>query len=203
MIDVEGSESEFKTRWTENKVAIRPEFYVKAVEDREASASAGRVIFKNQHWVWIHKQGALGHTIPYSIKDAKSIPAIWGRIKKEYQSWVEGSDAPLEGAALASWPLISPAQLRNLQGMHVHTVEELAQLPDSSLSFIGGKAVDLRNRARAWVSGGEREVSAMRTADIENENAALRAELDKMKEQMAELIAASRQGQKGRQPASA
>lgn len=146
-----GTEGELES-WRSKKPAVHPEFFLKPVEDSKASQVSGRVVFKDEEWVNIHKRGELGHVTPMPVKMLKKDGNLWPYLANAYEAWRAGLDEPLEGTALKNWPHITPSFMRNCENMGVRTVEDLANLPDGSLRHIGMGAIDLRQKARNWLN---------------------------------------------------
>ncbi len=80
-------------------------------------------------------------------------PEEWlERYKKQYAAWKNGQEMPLEGTAIKGWGVISPAMQETLIRINVLTVESLAAINDEGIKRIGMGAVDLKHKARVWLS---------------------------------------------------
>lgn len=101
--------------------------------------------------------------------------------KSIYKEWKEGREAPLSGTALSNWPGISPAQLRMLADLRVHTVEDLAALTEEGIHHLGMGARALKDRAAAFLS------TSADTGKVAEENARLKADLEAATETLATL----------------
>lgn len=121
---------------------------------------------------------------PWRIKDIqRRTDGMWELIKPYYDAWRDGNELPTEGTPLAAWHGVRPEMVEVLKAHRIRTVEELAVLPDSSIDMIklpGLRAV--RDAARAWEQTSDKRAVA---ADL----AAKDAEIDALKQQMADLMA--------------
>ncbi len=165
-------------RWRDQSPRIFVEWEMRAVEDRAATEREGRIVYVDEEWGNIHKKGELGHIIPYRVRDLKRNSVLWPHISNSYEAWKAGQDAPIQGTPLKEWPLLTAAQLRNCAGMNVLSVEDLANLADGALRFIGGEAVALRQKARNWLNASNDAGKAAATLTrLEKENEDLKARL--------------------------
>jgi hypothetical protein len=70
------------------------------------------------------------------------------------------------------------------KAMHIHTVEQLAGISDSNLSWLGAR--ELRDKAIAWLAQADGGKETMR---LTAENATLKADMEDLKRQMKEMSA--------------
>ena len=156
-------------------------FETRAIEDIAASKAHGRYVAKDIDFVLI--------TPPYSkdelIKETSvwlndldehvrnmRMPEEWAeKYKRMYTAWKNGQEIPLDGTAIKGWPVISPAQQETLIRMQVMTVEMLAGMNDEGCRRYGMGALDLKQKATAWLS------QAHDKGPLTMENAALRQQI--------------------------
>lgn len=129
------------------------------------------------------------------------IPAEWvAKYKQAYELWKKGQDIPPEGTPIRGWPAISPAQQENVIRANILTVEDLAQATDEPIRRIGLGALDLREKARAWLK------AQSGPAKLASEMASLKMQLEALAKRNDELEAANKNLQaevKALQPAEA
>jgi hypothetical protein len=131
-------------------------------EDKAASIEAGHYVARDVDLALV--------TAPYGKDTWKVKVSSWwtileqdvhnGRIssewvaqyKKMYEAWKNGQELPLNGTAIKGWGVISPAQQETLIRMNMLTVEDLAQVNDEGLKRIGMGSLELKNKAKAWLS---------------------------------------------------
>lgn len=124
-------------------------FFTEAVEMPFKSKEAGRPIFEDREFVRILIGGDAKSEIVRVVEDEDR-----KRFSNEYRRFKDtdaGEDGQLSGTPLAQWPIMRPAQIRELAAQNVKTVEQLAEVPDSSLQNFGIGSLDLRNKARAYL----------------------------------------------------
>ena len=130
-------------------------------ENIPASREAGHFVPKEVGYAVI--------TPPYSSDVNKhELPAYWDKLqrdvqggrfkqewldhyKKAYRAFCDGQELPVNGIPIRGWGVISPAQQESLTRMNILTVEDLAEVNDEGMKRIGMGAIDLKNKARAWL----------------------------------------------------
>ena len=166
-------------------------FEVRAEEDRNASIEAGHYVARDTDFAII---------TPIGSKDRIERPvAEWfaklagdvseGRFKSEwlsayrgiYKDWKEGNESPLSGTDIKNWPVVSPAQVKNLIELNVRTVEDLAVANEEVISNIGMGGRALKQKAADWLS------SASTSGKTSEELASLRASNEDLKSRNASL----------------
>jgi hypothetical protein len=175
-------------------------FERRAVEDKNASISKGHFVAKDVDFALV--------TPPYSrdVYEERAdswlskqrqqagkgrIPAAWyERYQETYDRWKRGEEMPLNGTPIKSWPVISPAQAKNLTSINILTVEDLASVNDEGLRRIGMGAVALRDKAKAWLAqANDKGPLTMENAALRTENVALKAQLEQMESKLREASA--------------
>jgi len=137
-------------------------FQRRAVQNHQASLAAGKYVGNNVDYALI--------TPPYSkdvvelkvetwfknmIEDVRNdrLPQSWAdQYREMYDKWKVGEEMPLRGTAIRGWGVLSPAQQETLISMNVLTVEDLAGINDEGCRRIGMGAMDLKNKAVAWLA---------------------------------------------------
>lgn len=171
-----------------------------AVEDKPASLLAGHYVAKDVDYALI--------TPPYSKDIFKSkvkdwladleqqvrndrISPEWVKTYKEaYRAWQNGQEIPLVGTPIRGWGVISPAQQETLTHMNVLTVEDLAAINDEGQKRIGMGAIDLKNKAVAWLSQlTDKGPLTQEMAAVKAENANLTSSVETLTRQVSELTA--------------
>lgn len=158
-------------------------FEVRAVEDRNQTLTTGKYITKDVDFIILIPHGdsktvieqpfdewrkkvaphtgafhASGASSDTPLMAASRFPSAWlEQIDKGYAAWKEGRELPVDGTPLRNWPVLSPAQLKNLEGLNLFTLEQLANATDDAVAALGMGGIALRQRARDFLSaqGGE------------------------------------------------
>lgn len=171
-------------RWKhDHKLTVR--FRRAPVLNPHKSAEAGRAIFDEKDFITIWTPGS-----QLTVIDAPMDSGFYmQRFRQKYDQWKAGIDAAASGTPLEHFPFLfqKVGLTAELKAMHIHTVEQLAELPDGSVQNIMG-GYELRKQAIDWLS----KVSA-KAADEEKQ--ALKDQLAQLQEQVAQMLQAQQQGQ--------
>lgn len=163
--------------------------------DAEQSKIAGRPVPKTAIFACIMSIGskdvhdAIAEEWLASIK-AKAIkgeyPLEWSQhFHAAFEEWKKGNELPRTGTPIKTWQMITREQANRLHVIGHTTVEDLAQVPDTSLGQIGPDGRYLRDLAKGWIKeaedkgGNARELAdaKLRIDDLEKANADLRKRL--------------------------
>lgn len=137
-------------------------FETRPIEDRQGSIEAGSAKYKNIDYALITPSGSkdlverevsLWFTHLEQEVTSERFPVEWlNKFKAQYHAWKEGQELPLEGTPIVTWPVINPAQLKELLGLRVRTVEDLAQANEETLKRLGMGSRVLKQQAEAWLA---------------------------------------------------
>lgn len=108
-----------------------------------------------------------------------------------YKAWRDGLEMAPDGSPIEMWPLLTPAQVRELKAKNVFTVEHLANLSDANLQYIPMGAT-LKLKAVAWLKDKEKadDIEGRRRTDelvqsnqrlLESQLQAMAQEIDRLK----------------------
>lgn len=136
-------------------------FECRPVEDRAASIAAGHTVHKDVDFAVITRAGARDTfeqeatvwlaQLEQRVR-SQQFPAEWLRAyKHSYEAWKSGQTLPEEGTPIKSWPVATPAQIKDMLAVGIRTVEAMAALPDNELSVLGIGALGLKQKAIAWL----------------------------------------------------
>jgi hypothetical protein len=155
------------------------EFYMGSVEDKLASERAGHPVHVEKPFVRIHIPGDA-----HNIVDTQAKPYYQQRFADEWRKFQDNQGQAIEGWLLKTWPIVNAAQVKNLEFLNIHTVEQLAGLTDSQCQKVGMGSEELRMKARAAVEAAkDGAVVAAQAA----ENKRLSDELEALKSQIAAM----------------
>ncbi len=155
------------------------EFYMGSVIDGPASEKAGHPVFMDYPHVRIHIPGD-----QHNIVDTKVSQYYKDRFKDEFNAFMQGKGAGVTGWRLKEWPVVSASQVKTLEYLEIHTVEQLAGLSDTQVQKIGMGGMELRAKAKAAIDAATDGAAAAAQAA---ENAQLRAEMQALREQFAAI----------------
>lgn len=185
---------------TERPPLVR--FERRGVEDRNESIKQSRYIEKDIDMALVTPAGSrdvMVHTVEEWMKGIRRsvresrMPQSWlDRYEDQYRRWKEGEELPVDGTPIKGWGIISPAQQKNLIGINVLTVEDLAKLNDEGLRRVGMGAIELKNKAVAWLRTlDDKGGLAMENAVLKSENEALKARVDALSRKLEEIADSS------------
>lgn len=186
--DIQGADS---------RLAVQ--FYKKSMKQEDASAEAGRPIFKEFDFVRIMIPGDnLTEIDTYAQESHKQrFPRQWAH----YLNQTAGHE-DIVGTPLDQWPQVTRSQAEELRGLKFYTVESIADCSDQQLQRIGMVAGmsphNFRLKAKAFLNlANDSAEIAQRESELQalkEENAKIKAETDAklaaMQEQMSALLAA-------------
>lgn len=174
------------------KVSV--EFYMDSVPSMVQSEAQGHPVFVEKPFVRVIIPGS-ANTIIETIADEmyqKRFPIQWAKFKAGQSA--EG----IVGWKLETWPAVNTAQVKTLKYMGVHTVEQLADLSDTTCQSVGMGTIELRTKAKAAITAARNGAQGEQQA-IENQR--LNDELESLKAQFAALAAAKEEpARRGRPP---
>jgi hypothetical protein len=168
------------------------------VEDAQASIAAGHYVAKDIDYAKITPPFSkdIFVTTVANWKEQLKQDAAQGRIPHEwlakydahYQAWLTGQELPVDGTPIKGWGVCSPAQQETLIRMHILTVEQLAQLPHEGIIRVGMGAVDLKNKAEAWLKQLKKAgPNTLEIAALKKENDVLNVSIAGLESRVVEL----------------
>lgn len=166
----------------QQKDTAMAEFYNAAIQNNFKSEREGRAIFEDKIFIRIRTPGDRHTEVDREHKeeDKYRFPLQWARFQQQEAQTLEGT--PLE-----EWPAMTPALVRTLKAVNVPTVEALAGVSDGNLSSLGMGGRIWRDKAMAWLSSAKDGAFASKMVA---ENADLKAKIEAMEANLANLIAA-------------
>lgn len=172
------------------------EFYMEPVLQGAESEKEGRRIYKDVPFIWIRFVGDRTREVrrKVDLKGRNGIPDP-ERFPRQWQAFQRKTAPVAMGTPIEQWGPIDRSQALTLKGVNIHTVENLAAVPDTALHNLGHGARVLRDKAIAWLKAAGDSAETTRLAA---ENQHLKDELAALKEQVAELAARKKPGPKAR-----
>jgi hypothetical protein len=169
-----------------------------AVEDAAATRESGHYVAKDVDMANVtppYSKDVMKYKVLNWLEQLKvdamnaRIPPEWvEKYKSSYEAWKRGQELPLDGFPIKGWGICSPAQQETLIKLHILTVEQLAAANDEGLRRIGMGAVDLRNKAQAWLKQLDKAGKpAIEIAALKRENDSLKASVSTLENRIEEL----------------
>jgi hypothetical protein len=133
----------------------------------------------------------LNSVIPSELNSGRLHPDIAEYYRKAAKRFREGQEIPVEGTPIKTWPVLTPAQAETVLGIHIRTVEELANLADDGVRRLGMGGIDLKNKAKAWLSAAsDKGKLAHEMAAIQKKNELQENTIKTLQAQLDELVRA-------------
>lgn len=144
----------------------RPPYVVferRPVEDRNASIAAGHYVSKDVDVAIITRPGSrdtlekdaktwLAEIAEKARKNEGGVPPTWPiAFNAAYKAFLEGEELPVSGTPIKGWPVLSPSAQKDIIAAGIRTVEDLADIPESSLPTIGTGGIAFKQKAKAWL----------------------------------------------------
>lgn len=132
------------------------QFYMGAIQDDAETTKQGHPIFRDVECIKIFN--SKDNVIDRPVRDTDK-----SRWPGAYQAWKAGGDGQpgAVGTRLEHWPLMTRAQVEEYRFFKVFTVEQLAELPDSTVQKIHG-AVKLKQLAQLAVEAAKGDAPMVR-----------------------------------------
>lgn len=144
-------------------------FVREAVQNQYNSEQAGRPMFDEFDFCEIHVPGGktmVKHRV--TEEDKQRFPRQWAN----YLEFREGKTGEkLIGTPLSEWPAVGVSQIAEWNALKIFTVDQLANLTDQGLQYIGLGAREWRAKAQAYLSSASEKANEVALA-AENERMA-------------------------------
>src|SRR6266550_7895927 len=159
--------------------STRPRFFMEPIEDEQATAREGRPIYREVEMIKRIMPSVMQYTIPVN----KVTDADRAEFPREYEAFKKGIELAPEGTPIEAWPVLKRANVDELRGLGIRTVEEIAGLDDRGTQRAMG-LVGLRKLARGYLD--DAEAGALKQA-LMKENDELKADIARLNKQVEEL----------------
>jgi hypothetical protein len=157
---------------------------------RHGEDENGIPLYKNEVFVTITRD--ITNTVERKMKpeDCKRFPAQW----EFFQNQCKGGEGDVEGLMIEMWPPATPADVLNLKGNAIYTLQDLVGREKKTLPT---EFAELQDRAKKYLSiNGD-------TAKLLNELAEAKADLEVRNETIKDLQAAVKAAEANAKKASA
>lgn len=159
---------------------ITPIFLMEEVLDAVETEKQGRTVYKALERVRIHIAGDPFSAPVHPVDDFQK-----ARFAKEYEAWTRDRTRTIPGTPLKEWPLATPIMIKELEAIHVYSVENLRDIADVHVGRIPDGRI-MREKARAWLEVSKDTAAATRFAA---ENERMRDRLEELERAVAGLPA--------------
>jgi hypothetical protein len=171
----------------DSRLAVQ--FYTRPLQNEFETNKQGRPIFQDVDFVKIFVPGDSTTVIDTPVREEhkKRFPLHWAHFQN-----LHGSDTKEIGTPLSQWPRLSQSQVEELRALKFYTVDQVASASDASLQRLGMVAgmspYAFRDHAIRFLALAKDDSVAQAA---EERAKALEAELESMREETDEKIAAA------------
>lgn len=120
------------------------EFRMEPVHQTFKSEAEGRPIFEDVPYIEIMFAGDKTKKVDRPVTDEDK-----HRFNKQWEAFQRQEQHVESGTPITEWPPLTKSEALELKSLNIHTVEALAALPDSSLSWLGARTN--RDKAKAYL----------------------------------------------------
>jgi hypothetical protein len=161
---------------------VTPEFSIQRLECEDLVSDDGEVTKREPLEMEVVRLRVAGDTCSEAVLPVTD--QIKSRFATEYAAWKNDAEAIAIAArratSLKSWNEMPDQLADDLHRKHIDTVQHLAYLPDSAVASIPFGRM-WRDKALAYLAAANEDA---RLTELKDENAALRASMDKMSAEM-------------------
>jgi len=175
MIDANAANGTMATHGSDKNLHV--EFTLEPFHLEFQSRQEGRQIYEDRPFITIYYPG---DTTKVTKRFAEELD--FHRFAPQWDAFQRQASQASTGFPLKEWTHITKSQAMELAAMHIHTVEQLAAVPDGQLRILG--ANDLVARAKHYVAATSDHALESR---LQADNDTLRAQIEALQVQMAEI----------------
>ena len=172
-------------------------FSMEAVQNAFKSEQEGHPVFEEIPHVQILFPGDSTKKVfrPVDLKGSESRPSDPDRWPAQWAAFLAQAEQAAVGMPLTEWSPMTKSMALTLKAMSIHTVEQLSEIPDHALTWLGAR--EMREKAKAWLAAATDGAAVLK---LQQENANLKADIEALKAQFAELAKPRKSRQNEEQP---
>lgn len=141
----------------EQKSANYVKFYRQWLRDNFLSEKEGREVGAEHDFILIISPGQSKTEVRRKVTEADRVTYAG-----EWAAYQAGKEHQVSGTPIEKLPGLASGMADALKALHIHSIEQMAALPDIAMQKVGMGANDIRNRARAYLSNGSAEVATLK-----------------------------------------
>lgn len=155
--------------------------------DLEKSEEAGYPVYDDIPWIKIMYPGDRTKVTDRPAKLKKTdqtdtVPPDTVRFREQWEAFQDMTKKATSGFPIEEWQLITRSEGEFLKAQNIHTVEQMASLPDVALTWLGARR--RRDEAIAWIDSAKGHAVESKLA---RENEQLKSQIEALTAQMHEL----------------
>lgn len=127
------------------------EFYSEPILNTFKSQQENRPIHEERDFITIFFPGDKTKKVVREVKlqDDADGPSDLRRFPMQWNAYKEQRESAHDGTPLSEWTQLSKSEVADLKALKIFTIEQLAGMSDSNLSWLGAR--QLRDRAKLWM----------------------------------------------------
>jgi hypothetical protein len=166
---------------------LHARFFMHPVQDKAASLEAGRPIFEEVPYIVIRIPGDKTSEIKRPIRFGDTTAHDNNKFAREYEAFKLGNEQSLLGTPLSEWGAITRSQVKEMEHFHIRTVEQLSEMPDSTLGNFRG-ITSIREKARNYIAAAKGEAPMLKMQEeLAERDVAMKAMQAQINELVSEL----------------
>jgi len=175
-----------------NDSGLYVEFHYEDIHLEARSEAEGRPIYDRVPFISIYIPGDKTKKVVRAVRTQwfGDTPPDTERFHRQWAAFQQGEKVMAEGLPLKEWPIMTTSQVKELNGLNIYTVEQLAEVPDTNLDALGHAGRSLRDKAKGHLA----RLASTASADK------LSAQNEDLQRQLDELRASLEAPRRGRPP---
>lgn len=156
-------------------------FWTEPILHEGKSAEEGRPVYIEVDMVGITNPGSRDEVVRKAVDKAKDGEFYaWA-----YKKWKSTQEQPVSGTPVETVPFLNKAQVLELKAINIHTLETLAEAPETAIQRMMGLR-ELQKKAKAYMEAAKDTAIVTK---LQGELDQRDRELDRLKEQMSQMSA--------------
>lgn len=171
-----------------NDMSLIVEFSMEAVYQDFLSEKEGRAVYKDTPHIHIQFPGDKTREVKRPVRmtqaESGSAPPDPQRFPQQWDAFLRQAEQGHSGTPLEHYAPLSKSQVRELKSVNVHTVEQLANIPDTTTQSLGMGGRLMRDTAKNWLEAAKAGAPAVELTAMVKRQA---DEIEQLKTQIADL----------------
>lgn len=114
--------------------------------------------------------------------------ALWSQIEPHYLAWKQGTEVPANGIPLSAWAGVTAEEAEVFRKAGVRTVEEVSTMTEGQLNRVMLPGIRAKKQLAAeFLASRDSTANASKITALEEQNAALQAQIAQMAKAVSEL----------------
>jgi hypothetical protein len=144
-------------------------FELRPFKVASASQDAGHAVYEDKEYAILTPPGG------QLVVNKEVTPELIERFRPQYDAWKKNEEIPENGTHVKMWPVATPAEVKQLLGAKIRTIEAVSEMNEACLKQVGMGARALKDKATAWLDSAKLSgITAERLQTLKVENDDLR-----------------------------